>query len=266
MAKNIVRHVQDGVEFFTVWATGESGLSKSGLALFCGVSQQAVSKLFARIEKTSQPNDLPESLKPLCDKPLKLTTGIVEGTKYSNVDIVPDDACAAVIEYYAFDAPNPTNRAKQSIRGFVRVGLRVYIHARTGWTADSQNVRGYLFGLILDAPKRWEEHFPEEWRLEAERLTEWRWEWSCFSKFLNETVYSYFPQEMRDRLDEVNPVGENGHRPRKQHQHFEGEASEALKQHIKTVYILMQASSSIHEFRRLMDSKFQGRYQLSLRL
>jgi hypothetical protein len=70
---------------------------------------------------------------------------------------------------------------------------------------------------------------------------------------------------MRDRLNVVNPLNENYRRPNKQHQHFEGEAYDALQAHIKTVHILMQASTSLTEFRSLMSSKFHGRYQLSLR-
>lgn len=36
---------QTGVEFYTVATTGESGISISGLAILCGVTQQAISKL-----------------------------------------------------------------------------------------------------------------------------------------------------------------------------------------------------------------------------
>ncbi|NKB17286.1 MAG: hypothetical protein HC770_02850, partial [Pseudanabaena sp. CRU_2_10] len=42
---NITRVERDGVEFFTINATGESGMSESGLARLCGVTQQAISKL-----------------------------------------------------------------------------------------------------------------------------------------------------------------------------------------------------------------------------
>ena len=41
----IIRVEEDGVEFFTVAATGESGMSQSGLARLCGVDEGAVRKL-----------------------------------------------------------------------------------------------------------------------------------------------------------------------------------------------------------------------------
>ncbi|NKB16929.1 MAG: hypothetical protein HC770_00405 [Pseudanabaena sp. CRU_2_10] len=42
---NITRVERDGVEFFTINATGESGMSESGLARLCGVTHQAINKL-----------------------------------------------------------------------------------------------------------------------------------------------------------------------------------------------------------------------------
>jgi P63C domain len=300
MANNIIRHISDdGVEFFTVQGTGESGMSKAGLALFCGVSKMAISKLFKKIAETHQsrvnPGDESQPfegeaklrksnqgkglkavnqkagkesfsiIESLQGKPLNLLTGLVKGTQYSNVDIVPDQVCSIVIMHYAYEAINTTLQAKKSLVLFSSIGLRSYIHAQTGWSADSQNVRAYLTGLILDEPKGWDEHYDADWRLEAERITTWRWSDRVMGKFLNECVYSYFPQEMRDRLDVVNPLDTVGRRPNKQHQHFEGDAMNALQRHIKTVCILMQASSDLTEFRCLMQGKFKGRYQLSLR-
>jgi len=39
---NITRVERDGVEFFTLNATGESGMSESGIARLCGVAQQSI--------------------------------------------------------------------------------------------------------------------------------------------------------------------------------------------------------------------------------
>ena len=41
----ITRVIRDDVEFFTVDATGESGMSESGVARLCGVSSVAVNKM-----------------------------------------------------------------------------------------------------------------------------------------------------------------------------------------------------------------------------
>lgn len=272
MNTDIVRHVSDdGVEFFTIQETGESGISKSGLAILCGVSKQAISKLFKEIKNNEFPsfgsvnqNDKKEAfllLESLRGKPLTLSTGVA----YKNADIVPDQVCSVLIMHYAYEALHPTEKAKQSLILFSSIGIRAFVHGVTGWNAKSRNVRAYLSALIMEQPKRWDEHFCKGWRAEAERVTGWGWNDRVMSKFLNEAVYSYFPQAMRDRLDEVNPVDDAGRRANKQHQHFDPETSETLKEHIRVVHILLQASSSLYEFRKLMESKFEGRYQLSLR-
>jgi plasmid maintenance system antidote protein VapI len=46
----MTRTVIDGVEFFVNIKTGEVGISISGLARLCGVTQQALSKLIQRLE------------------------------------------------------------------------------------------------------------------------------------------------------------------------------------------------------------------------
>ena len=49
---NITRVERDGVEFFTIDETGESGMSESGLAILCGVSHQAVNKVLRSLLAT----------------------------------------------------------------------------------------------------------------------------------------------------------------------------------------------------------------------
>jgi phage antirepressor YoqD-like protein len=46
----ILRVDRDGVEFFVNTITGLTGISISGLARLCGISQQALSKLLLRLE------------------------------------------------------------------------------------------------------------------------------------------------------------------------------------------------------------------------
>ena len=41
---NITRVERDGIEFFTIDETGESGMSESGLARLCNVTSRAVFK------------------------------------------------------------------------------------------------------------------------------------------------------------------------------------------------------------------------------
>jgi len=120
----------------------------------------------------------------------------------------------------------------------------------------------YLESLILAEPRDWSRRFSAEWEKEACRVTGYQWSYRCFAQFINEFVYSHFPVEMLDRLDVVNPLGENGRRPNKQHQHFAPDADEkGLQIHIDTVLLLMQVSTSRAELRRLAAAKFGGTIQ-----
>lgn len=77
-SSSLVRVVKDDVEFFTVAATGESGMSVSGLAILCGVSKQSVSKLLNNLS-TKSPSKWLDSF---TGRDLNLSTeGIKKGGK-----------------------------------------------------------------------------------------------------------------------------------------------------------------------------------------
>lgn len=116
----------------------------------------------------------------------------------------------------------------------------------------------YFLSLVEEKPRKWEEFFDADFRTEACRLTGYRWDWHVMSKFLNRVVYDYFPEPMREKLDEVNPIDSAGRRRRKQHQHLAPEAQGKLKTHIKTVTALMQVAVGIQEFQNFMAIKFHN--------
>lgn len=107
----IIRAVEDGVEFFTVEATGESGMSQAGLARLCGVTRQAIDKLINSVSTS----DCPDFLKPLQGKELTVTTSVGQ---YKNATIIKDEVCATVLEWYAFESQRPNDTARYSYRKF----------------------------------------------------------------------------------------------------------------------------------------------------
>ena len=127
----IIKKVEDGVEFYTVLLTGESGMSQSGLAIFAGVTQQALSKL----EDTLTTRAPSESLKPFVGKDLTLTTNegyTMNGKSVGNLKIYRSSYCAAVLRHYAsLPEPNPT--AVYSGFKFLEIGINSWIQDITGW-------------------------------------------------------------------------------------------------------------------------------------
>lgn len=65
-------------------------------------------------------------------------------------------------------------------------------------------------------------------------------------------IYSFFPVEVLERLDEINPIRSSGRRKNKQHQHFDKDLLMLLKNHIAKVIILMEAAKTKTDFLKSM--------------
>lgn len=122
----ILRYEENGIEFFTLEATGESGMSQSGLARLCGVRPDSVNKLLKGLMTSS----CPDFLKPLQDKDLTLMASVNE---FNNATILKDTVCAQILEWYAFESQRTNETARQAFRQFAALGIRRWIQGITGW-------------------------------------------------------------------------------------------------------------------------------------
>jgi hypothetical protein len=132
----ITRVIRDGVEFFTIDATGESGMSESGLSRLGGVSQQAINKTLRNLVATNSE-----------ETPLKTRLGgkvwlqprglsSIERTKITSLSIVNANACAAIIEHYAFESKYKTQEALFAYRKFGAMGINAWIQEMTEWRGN----------------------------------------------------------------------------------------------------------------------------------
>jgi hypothetical protein len=145
--RNITRVIEEGIEFFTVDDTGESGMSESGLARLCGVSQQGVNKLLRAKPTTSlEKSDL--KLSPGSKIWLQPRNQSNSGIgNITNIKIVSAEACAAVIEYYAFDSKYRTDEAAFAIRKFSAIGMTAWIQGVTQWHGNPTPRNG----IVIDS-------------------------------------------------------------------------------------------------------------------
>ena len=107
----ITRVIRDDVEFFTVDATGESGMSETGLAHLCGVSSAAVNKILRTTVLTWEQDG---SLEPRQRRHLSFKLADQRKTsdcQFLNIKILSAELCARVIQYYAFESKNKTEEA-----------------------------------------------------------------------------------------------------------------------------------------------------------
>jgi hypothetical protein len=121
--------------YYTREPDGVSGMTVTALAEFCGTRQQTVTQILNRI-RDSDPitNDLLDCLKPFAGGELRLITNDLQGRL-----IIPDDACHAIAEYYAFEAREYPGKpiALRNFRAVGRPGMRVFIWSRTGYVPPS---------------------------------------------------------------------------------------------------------------------------------
>jgi hypothetical protein len=134
---NITRVERDGVEFFTIDATGESGMSEAGLARLCGVTRQAVMKVLRETGVTKHDEN---SLKGASGKysrvlPKGLTTE--ERSYISHFSFISASVCADVVEYYAIESRYKTEEALFAYRKFAKQGITTWIQNITDWHGNA---------------------------------------------------------------------------------------------------------------------------------
>ncbi|AVH67048.1 phage antirepressor KilAC domain-containing protein [Nostoc sp. 'Peltigera membranacea cyanobiont' N6] len=122
---NLIISNQDGVQYFTVASTGESGMSQSGLARACGVDEKSIRKLIETV-RTKSPSPILESFTGKYLEDLVVRHDV----KYHNATILKDVFCAAVLSHYAQQG---RTEAAVSLGAFAAIGIRVYIQQITGW-------------------------------------------------------------------------------------------------------------------------------------
>lgn len=129
----LLKSEQNGVEFYTVQSTGESGMSQSGLAILAGVGQSTLFDL----QKTLFGKAPSECLEPFVGKDLTLfgTDFTINGKQVGNLKIYISSYCAAVLQHYATKG-NQT--ALFSLLKFAQQGIEKWIHEITGYNKPAQ--------------------------------------------------------------------------------------------------------------------------------
>lgn len=126
----VIKKEENGIEFYTVDLTGQSGMSQSGLAILAGVDQSTLS----RLESTLMSSAPSESLRPFVGKILTLMQDevTINGKKAGNLSVYKASYCAAVLKHYA-SPPRSNPVAIQASLKFMEMGITGWIQDITGW-------------------------------------------------------------------------------------------------------------------------------------
>jgi hypothetical protein len=123
-------------EFYTIESTGESGMSQSGLAILCGVTQPAISTLIGNLSSRSPS----QWLKPLVGEELILISNksnpdlTINNKKAGSITIYKSEVCSRIITHYAFQG---NDVAQYSLEQFMQRGIESWIQSITGWGRSS---------------------------------------------------------------------------------------------------------------------------------
>jgi hypothetical protein len=122
---SFTRVEQDGVEFYTLKSNGASGMSISGLARLCNVSDKSLAQLLENIARGSVRS---KRLKRLLGKDIYLEVKGIQGAR-----IIRAEICSAIIRYYAFESHVQSEIAQYSYDKFADMGMQDWIQSLTGW-------------------------------------------------------------------------------------------------------------------------------------
>jgi hypothetical protein len=127
---SILRVVQDGVEFFTVEATGVSGMSETSLSRLVGIAHQSVHDL---IQNISAGRSRSKCFKPFAGRAFIQQAHVEINGKRIPINIVSSQICSVIINYYAFISDSKTETAYYSSLKFAEIGIERWIQGITGW-------------------------------------------------------------------------------------------------------------------------------------
>ncbi len=164
-------------------------------------------------------------------------------------------------------------RANALIRGLASVGIIALVDECTGYQEQRRRdaLQEILDKYLLDEARPWVKTFPLEFYEELFRLKKWEWEAlpnnkkpqtpSVVGRYTNSLIYkrlfSGFPTELIEELQNLNPQNQTGNRRWRHHQWFqEHNGLPVLKQHISNIVTLMRASSSWSAFERAVKRAF----------
>jgi hypothetical protein len=119
-------------QFFTVEATGESGMNQTALAVLCGVTQPSISSLMSNLASKSPSKFLDHLVgKDLILASNKKYPGLTVDSKNPGlVTVYKASVCASIVQYYAFQG---NEVAQYSLTQFIDRGVEAWIQVITGW-------------------------------------------------------------------------------------------------------------------------------------
>ncbi|MBD6620909.1 hypothetical protein FNW02_35575 [Komarekiella sp. 'clone 1'] len=250
MSDDILRQEIDGIEYFTVASTGESGMSQRGLSRLCGVRHRAIQNMLENLANKTAP----QWLQILVGSELYLANKTT--VKGGETNPIKANVCWGILRYYE---RNGKPEAAKALDAIGAIGINSFIQAKTGWLPEqyqSSHKQRQEVSRILETPQPWTRVFEAEFEEHLARITKLHKKHIRNGLYYWELVYTWMTPEERAKLDIVNPVLPNGRRRHKIHQMLDETTKERLSPHVTSVLTLMQSANTIAELRRLIQRRY----------
>lgn len=247
----ILKAEENGIEYFTVAATGESGMSQRGLARACGKSHTAIQK----IEKLVATGGAGKRLNRFTGQALRVATNS------PGMPIVyASNFCSAVIKHYAYQG----SEIAQDIDDLTSdVGITHFIQAKTGWTPEQYKAAPQAqakIDRILNSPDPWRKLYEKEF---CDRAFKW-----FGGRFYWDFCYCWMTPEEKAKHERLNPIlrnlnGQTG-RKYKIHQLIDFETRDRLTPRIRELAVLIGSNPTKERFLNGYCNLYGQGWQLEL--
>jgi hypothetical protein len=153
-------------------------------------------------------------------------------------------------------------KAKLLMRALAHVGIIALIDEATGYqeVRDRKALEEIINKFISEELRKWTPTFPNDYFSQIFRLKNWRMPSfptarpGIMSYYTNDIVYARLAPGVLEELQIKNPTNGHGRRKYKNFQYLTADHGHPkLKEHLKDVVLLMKASASWQEFRKLLD-------------
>lgn len=151
--------------------------------------------------------------------------------------------------------------AELIIRSVAKVGIVALVDEATGYQYDREQdaLQQILDKFLNDEARKWSKTFPDEFWFKLVKTKGYDSYMALkrpafVGHWVNDIVYSRLAPGIKKKLKDLNPRAPSGNRSVKHHQLLtEDHGLPELKDHLKKVMVLMDASSNKAEFERLLD-------------
>ena len=180
--------------------------------------------------------------------------------------ILPE-ICDAVLDARAAkglrrDQAHIAQKCEILVRAFARVGIIALVDEATGYQEirDRQALEDILNKYISEELRKWTLTFPDEYFLGIMKLKGWKVPEKkgarpgIIAHHTNDIVYGRLAPGVLRELQGRNPTDGKGRRKHKHHQYLTSDHGHPkLREHLEKVTLLMAASATWQEFRKLLD-------------